>query len=54
MEKITLVERGKVVERDPAYCGNSPLQAAQWRRSRSLVGGELQETNPFFFMWFAS
>jgi hypothetical protein len=43
-----------VVERDPACCGNCPLQALQRRRSRSLVGGELRETNPCFFVWFAS
>jgi hypothetical protein len=43
-----------VVERSPACCGNCPLQTPQRRRSRSLVGGELRETNPCFFMWFAS
>jgi hypothetical protein len=43
-----------VVERDPACCGNCPLQAPQQRRSRSLVGGELRETNPCFFVWFVS
>jgi hypothetical protein len=48
------VERRKVVERDPTCCGNCPLQAPQRRRSHSLVGGELRETNPFFFMWFDS
>jgi hypothetical protein len=51
---MPLVERRKVVERDPACCGNCPLQAPQWRRSHSLVGGELRETNPCSFMWFAS
>jgi hypothetical protein len=54
MEKIPIVERRKEVERDPACCGNCPLQASQWRRSHSLVGGELLETNPCFFVWFAS
>jgi hypothetical protein len=54
VKKITLVGRRKVVETDPTYCGNGPLQAPQRRRSRSLVGGELRETNPWFFMWFAS
>jgi hypothetical protein len=54
MEKITLVEKRKVVERDPVCCGNYPLQAPQRRCSRSLVGGELRETNPCFFVWFAS
>jgi hypothetical protein len=44
-EKITLVERRKEVERDPTCCENSPLQAPQQRRRRSLVGGELRETN---------
>jgi hypothetical protein len=44
----------KVVERDPACCGNCPLQAPQRRRSHSLVGGELRETNPYFFVWFDS
>jgi hypothetical protein len=48
------VERRKVVERDPTCCGNCPLQAPQRRRSHSLVGGELWETNPCFFVWFAS
>jgi hypothetical protein len=43
-----------VVERDLSCCGNCPLQAPQRRRSRSLVGGELRETNPCFFVWFAS
>jgi hypothetical protein len=43
-----------VVERDPTCCGNYPLQAPQWRRSHSLVGGKLRETNPYFFVWFAS
>jgi hypothetical protein len=43
-----------VVERDLACCGNCPLQAPQRRHSRSLVGGELQETNPCFFVWFSS
>jgi hypothetical protein len=46
MEKITLVERRKVVERDPTCCGRFPLQGPQRRRSRSLVGGEFRETNP--------
>jgi hypothetical protein len=54
VEKITLVERRKVVERDPTCCGNCPLQAPQRRRSHSSVGGELQKTNPCFFMWFDS
>jgi hypothetical protein len=54
MEKIPLVERRKVVERDPACCGNCPLQAPQRRRSHSLVGGELRETNLRFFVWFDS
>jgi hypothetical protein len=27
VEKIPLVERRKVVERDPTCCGNCPLQA---------------------------
>jgi hypothetical protein len=53
-EKIALVERRKVVERDPACCGNSPLQAPQRRRSRSLGGGELRETIPCISLWFAS
>jgi hypothetical protein len=44
----------KVIERDPACCGNCPLQAPQRRRSHSLVGGELRETNPYFIMWFDS
>jgi hypothetical protein len=48
------VERRKVVERDPACCGNSALQAPQWIHSRSLVGGELRETNPCISLWFAS
>jgi hypothetical protein len=43
-----------VFERDPACCRNCPLQAPQRRRSRSLVGGELRETNPCFFVWFDS
>jgi hypothetical protein len=43
-----------VVERDPDCCGNCPLQAPQWRRSHSLVGGELWETNPCFFVWLDS
>jgi hypothetical protein len=43
-----------VVERDPACCGNCPLQAPQRRRSHSSVGGELRETNPCFFIWFDS
>jgi hypothetical protein len=43
-----------VVERDLACCGNRPLQAPQWRRSHSSVGGELRETNPHFFGWFDS
>jgi hypothetical protein len=43
-----------VVERNSACCGNYPLQAPQWRRSHSLVGGELWETNPCFFVWFDS
>jgi hypothetical protein len=43
-----------VVERDPACCGNCPLQAPQRRRSHSLMDGELQETNYFFFVWFDS
>jgi hypothetical protein len=43
-----------VVERDPACYGNCPLQAPQRRRSHSLVGGELRETNPCFFVWFDS
>jgi hypothetical protein len=42
------------VVRDPACCGNCPLQAPQRRRSHSLVGGELRETNPCFFVWFDS
>jgi hypothetical protein len=46
MEKIALVERRKAVERDPTCCERIPLEAPQRRRSRSLVGGELQETNP--------
>jgi hypothetical protein len=54
MEKIPLVERWKVVERDPACCENCPLEAPQRRRSHSLVGGELRETNPCFFVWFDS
>jgi hypothetical protein len=53
-EKIALVERRKVVERDPTCCGNAHLQAPQRRRSRSLVGGELRETNPCISLWFAS
>jgi hypothetical protein len=53
-ENTPLVEKAKVVERDLACCGNCPLQAPQRRRSHSLVGGELRETNPCFFMWFAS
>jgi hypothetical protein len=52
-EKIVLVERRKVVERDLTCCGNSPLQAPQQRRSLSLVGGELWETNPCVSLWFA-
>jgi hypothetical protein len=47
--KIVLVERRKVVERDPTYCGRFTLQAPQRRRSHSLVGGELWETNPRLF-----
>jgi hypothetical protein len=43
-----------VVDRDPACCGNYPLQAPQRRRSHSSVGGELRETNPCFFVWFDS
>jgi hypothetical protein len=43
-----------VVQRDPTCCGNRPLQAPQRRRSHSLVGGELRETNPGFFVWFGS
>jgi hypothetical protein len=43
-KKIPLVERRKVVEKDPTCCGNCPLQAPQQRRSRSLVGRELRET----------
>jgi hypothetical protein len=43
-----------VVERDLACCGNCPLQAPQRRCSHSLVGGELQETDPCFFVWFDS
>jgi hypothetical protein len=43
-----------VVERDPACCGNCPLQAPQRRRSHSLVGGELRETNLCLFVWFDS
>jgi hypothetical protein len=43
-----------VVEIDQACCGNCPLQASQRRRSHSLVGGELRETNPCFFVWFDS
>jgi hypothetical protein len=43
-----------VVERDPACCGNYPLQAPQRRHSHSLVGGELRETNLRFFVWFDS
>jgi hypothetical protein len=54
MEKIPIVERRKVVERDPACCGNCPLQAPQRRRSHSLVGGDLRESNPCFFVWFDS
>jgi hypothetical protein len=54
MEKITLVERRKVVERDPTCCENCPLQAPQRSRSHSLVDGELRETNPSFFVWFDS
>jgi hypothetical protein len=54
VEKITLVERRQVVERDPTCCGNFPLQAPQRRRSHSLVGGELRETNLCLFVWFAS
>jgi hypothetical protein len=46
MEKITLVETRKAVERGSACCGRIPLQAPQRRRSRSFVGGELRETNP--------
>jgi hypothetical protein len=53
-EKIPLVERRKVVERDSACCGNCPLQATQRRCSHSLVGGEFREINPCFFMWFGS
>jgi hypothetical protein len=53
-EKIALVERRKLVERDPACCGNSPLQAPQRRRIRSLVGIELRGTNPCISSWFAS
>jgi hypothetical protein len=48
------VERRKVVERDPTCCGNCPLQAPQQRHSHSSVGGELRETNPYFFVWFDS
>jgi hypothetical protein len=54
VENITLVERRKVFERDTTCCGNSPLQAPQRRRSRSLVGGELWETNPCISLWLAS
>jgi hypothetical protein len=43
-----------VVERDLACCGICPLQAPHQRRSRSLAGGEHQETNPCSFVWFAS
>jgi hypothetical protein len=52
--KDPLVERRKVVERDLACCGNCPLKAPQQRHSHSLVGGELRETNPCFFVWFDS
>jgi hypothetical protein len=48
------MERRKEFESDPTCCGNSPLQAPQRRCSRSLVGGELRETNPCIFVWFAS
>jgi hypothetical protein len=54
MKKIILVERRKLVERDPIYCGNSFLQDPQQRRSLSLVRGELRETNPCVSLWFAS
>jgi hypothetical protein len=54
MEKIPLVELRKMVERDLACCGNCPLQAPWRRRSHSLVGGELRETNPCFFVLFDS
>jgi hypothetical protein len=53
-EKIALVERRKVVEIDPACCGNCPLQAPQRRCRCSLVGSELRVTNPCFSLWFAS
>jgi hypothetical protein len=51
---MPFVERRKVVERHPTCCGNCPLQAPQRRRSHSLVGGELRETNTCFFVWFDS
>jgi hypothetical protein len=54
VKKIVLMERRKEVERDPAYCGNSPLKAPQRRRSRSVVGGELWEINPCIYLWIAS
>jgi hypothetical protein len=54
MEKIPIVERRKVVGRDSICCGNCPLQAPQRRRSHSLMGSELRETNHCFFVWFAS
>jgi hypothetical protein len=53
-EKNDLVERRKVVERDLACCGKVPLQAPQWRHSLSLVGDELQETNPCISLRFTS
>jgi hypothetical protein len=54
VKKIALLERRKEVERDPSCYGNSPLQAHQRRRSHSLVGRELRETNPCIYLWFAS
>jgi hypothetical protein len=53
-EKIILVERRKVVERDPACRAKVPLQALQWRHSLSLVRGELRETNLCVSLWFVS
>jgi hypothetical protein len=43
-DKDRLSGKGEVIERDPACCGIFP--APQRRRSHSLVGGELWETNP--------
>jgi hypothetical protein len=52
--KDCLSGKREVVERDPTCCGKVPLQDPQRRRSFSLVGGELWETNLCVSLWFAS